>query len=68
MQTPYITATFWNRDIAMAASATRFSLAALAACLILGGCGMSRAVTVAPQTMDDLARQTEPFRQGRAAE
>ncbi len=52
----------------MAASATRFSLAALAACLILGGCGMSRAVTVAPQTMDDLARQTEPFRQGRAAE
>ncbi len=33
----------------------------------LAGCGgMNRAVTVAPQTMDDLARQTEPFRQGRS--
>ncbi|WP_336744693.1 hypothetical protein [Aureimonas altamirensis] len=52
----------------MAASATRLPLAALAACLALSGCGMSRAVTVAPQTMDDLARQTEPFRAGRAAE
>lgn len=51
----------------MANSATRLSLALLAAGLLLGGCGMSRAVTVAPQTMDDLARQTEPYRQGREA-
>lgn len=44
----------------------RLALTLIAASLLLGGCGMSRAVTVAPNTMDDLARQTEPFRQGRA--
>ncbi|KAB0679375.1 hypothetical protein [Aureimonas leprariae] len=38
----------------------------LAALLVLAGCaGMNEAVTVVPNTMDDLAAKTEGFRRGR---
>lgn len=39
---------------------------ALSALVILSGCaGMNQAVTVVPNTMDDLAAKTEGFRRGR---
>lgn len=41
---------------------TALSLMLLGACLLTGCGGMNRAVTVMPQTMDDLARQSEGFR------